>query len=371
MHFETNKLNYLSVEGLSHKDRACCSVESGDTKPSESCPAIIVPMSEEGSSEEGKNTIHIVVICIAVICIFAVGFVIYVYSKVHKQAIPSQGLNRGNPEPCETSIELVDGNTSLSDTSAAQLAEEGNGGNVNENVEESIKAMAQVMVDKAIVERLNSISESINGDIARVRDEDDTARISSSNSAMMRDSTIDVHDDENDSTERQQQTEEDLERRLSNLMRFSSNSMNDDSRVEPVTRGDSKLDTSTKKRKGVEPTENDVLFGRGWESKDHKGNISFLEEALKYRDWYESATKEEKKNISELLVESVKSQGHRFLEMDLDGLWHEVTANEVLRMAKQALKKKKRSSGISGSKGSYVREASELEQMGAFDTGID
>jgi len=360
------------VEGLSHKDRACCSVDSGDTKPSKSCPAVIMPMSEEDSPEESKKTIHIVVICIAVVCIFAVGFVIYIYSKVvprhNKRATPPQVLNSANTELLDTGVELVDGNTSLSDTSAAQLAEEGNGGNVNENVEDSIK----VMVDKAIVERLNSISESINGDIARVRDEDDNAaRISSSNSALMRDSTIDVHDDENDSTERHQQTAEDLERRLSNLMRFSSNSMNDDSRVEPVTRGGSKLDTSTKQLKGVEPTENDVLFGRGWESKDHKGNTSFLEEALKYRDWYESATKEEKKNISELLVESVKNQGHRFLEMDVDSQWHEMTENEVLRMARQAIKKKKRSSGMSGSRGEYVREASELEQMGAFDKGVD
>ena len=146
--------------------------------------------------------------------------------------------------------------------------------------------------------------------------------------------------------------------------------MNDD-RVETVTRKGSKLDTSTKQLGGVEPTENDVLFGRGWETKNHKGNISFLEEALKYRDWYESATKEEKKNISELLIDSVKDQGHRFLEMDLDGRWHEMTENEVLKMSRQALKKKKRSSGMSGSRGEYVREASELEQMGAFDKGVD
>ena len=359
------------MEGLSHKDRACCAVESGDTKPSESCPAIIMPMSEEDSPEESKNTMHIVVICIAVICIFAVGFVIYIYSKVvprhDKRATTPQILNSGNTEPLDVGVELVDGNTSLSDTSAAHLAEEGHG--INDNVEENMKMMAQVMVDKAIVERLNSISESINGDIARVRDEEDTATRASANSAMMRESTIDIQDDEIDSTHLQQ-TEEDLERRLSNLMRFSSNSMNDDNRVEPVTRKGSKLDISTK-LKGVEPTDNDVLFGRGWDKKDHKGNISFLEEALKYRDWYESATKEEKKNISELLVESVKSQGHRFLEMDLDSQWHEMSENEVLKMARQALRKKKRSSGISGSKGSYVREASELEQMGAFDTGID
>ena len=191
---------------------------------------------------------------------------------------------------------LADGNTSLS---------EGHG--VNKNVEESIKKI----VDKAIVERLNSISDQ---------------------------STIDIADEEMDSAQLQQQTEEDLEARLNNLRRYH--------RVEPVSRKDSKVDTSTKQLKGVEqPTENDVLFGRGWDKKDHKGNIKFLEEAHKYRSWYSSATatKDEKKNISELLVESVKSQGYRFLEMDLDGLWHEMTEYEVLKVARQALKKKKRS----------------------------
>ena len=188
---------------------------------------------------------------------------------------------------------LADGNTSLS---------EGHG---VKNVEESIKKM----VDKDIVERLNSISDQ---------------------------STIDIADEEMDSVQLQQQTEEDLEARLNNLRRYH--------RVEPVTRKDSKLDTSTTKElKGAEPTENDVLFGRGWDKKDHKGNINFIEEAHKYRSWYSSATKDEKKNISELLVESVKSRGHRFLEMDLNGLWHEMTEYEGLKVARQALKKKKRS----------------------------
>ena len=191
---------------------------------------------------------------------------------------------------------LADGNTSL--------AEEGH---INENVEKSIKKI----VDKAIVERLNSISDQ---------------------------STIDIADEEMDSVQLQQQTEEVLEARLNNLRRFN--------RIDPVTvtRKDSKLDTSTTKElKGAEPTENDVLFGRGWDKKDHKGNINFIEEAVKYRSWYSSATKDEKKNISELLVESVKSRGHRFLEMDLDGLWHEMTEYEVMKVARQALKKKKRS----------------------------
>ncbi|KAL7468495.1 hypothetical protein ACHAXS_008719, partial [Conticribra weissflogii] len=50
-----------------------------------------------------------------------------------------------------------------------------------------------------------------------------------------------------------------------------------------------------------EPTDNDILFGRGGFTNTHPGNVKFREEALKLRDWYESATKEEKYTISDLL----------------------------------------------------------------------
>lgn len=62
--------------------------------------------------------------------------------------------------------------------------------------------------------------------------------------------------------------------------------------------------------------------------------------ALELRPWYESSTKEEKFNISELLIESVKSEGHRFLEKGKDKMWHEVMGNGARKKASQALRER-------------------------------
>jgi len=91
-----------------------------------------------------------------------------------------------------------------------------------------------------------------------------------------------------------------------------------------------------------EPTENDILFGRGGFTNTHPGNIKFREEALKLRDWYESATKEEKYTISDLLVETIRGDGHRFLEKGSDGLWHEVIGNGARKKASQALRERQK-----------------------------
>lgn len=107
--------------------------------------------------------------------------------------------------------------------------------------------------------------------------------------------------------------------------------------------------TSKKKRRKrmigdrpIEPTENDVLFGRGGYTNTHKGNIKFRERALELRPWYEQpgTSKEEKYRISDLLVESVKSEGHRFLEKGEDGLWYEVIGNGARKKASQALRER-------------------------------
>ncbi|KAL3780390.1 hypothetical protein ACHAW5_006464 [Stephanodiscus triporus] len=94
--------------------------------------------------------------------------------------------------------------------------------------------------------------------------------------------------------------------------------------------------------RAIEPTEDDVLFGRGGYVNTHPGNIHFREKALELRPWYEASTKEEKYNISKVLIESVKGQGHRFLEKASDGLWHEVSGNGVRKKASQALRERVR-----------------------------
>ncbi|KAL7461939.1 hypothetical protein ACHAXS_002348 [Conticribra weissflogii] len=98
-----------------------------------------------------------------------------------------------------------------------------------------------------------------------------------------------------------------------------------------------------------EPTEHDVLFGRGGYTNTHPGNIKFREEALKLRPWYESSSKEEKYRISDLLVESVKSEGHRFLEKGSDGNWYEVIGNGARKKASQALRERVKKKSLSSS----------------------
>lgn len=89
----------------------------------------------------------------------------------------------------------------------------------------------------------------------------------------------------------------------------------------------------------VEPVDNDVLCGRGGFTNSHPGNVRFREKALELRPWYERSSKEEKQRIADLLVESITSQGYRFLGKGKDGLWHEMV-HGVHRKASQALRER-------------------------------
>lgn len=121
--------------------------------------------------------------------------------------------------------------------------------------------------------------------------------------------------------------------------------------VSPSSSTTSKQTKKKKKKKrtidesrAVEPTDDDVLFGRGGFTNTHPGNIRFRAKALELRPWYEQSTtsKEEKYQISDMLVESVRGFGHRFLERGEDGLWHEVIGNGARKKASQALRERVR-----------------------------
>jgi hypothetical protein len=100
--------------------------------------------------------------------------------------------------------------------------------------------------------------------------------------------------------------------------------------------------------RAIEPTDDDVLFGRGGYTNTHPGNIFFRERALELRPWYESCSKDEKYHVSNVLIESVKSAGHRFLEKGSDGLWHEVVGNGARKKASQALRERVRRTSRGG-----------------------
>mmetsp|Transcript_24988 Transcript_24988/g.39248 ORF Transcript_24988/g.39248 Transcript_24988/m.39248 type:complete len:441 (+) Transcript_24988:182-1504(+) len=112
----------------------------------------------------------------------------------------------------------------------------------------------------------------------------------------------------------------------------------------------SKANKSSKKKKKAKrvidegricvPNDNDILFGRGGYTNTHPGNIRFREKALEFRPVYERSSKEEKYNISQMLLEAVTSEGSRFLEKGQDGEWHQVIGNGARKKASQALRER-------------------------------
>ena len=89
-----------------------------------------------------------------------------------------------------------------------------------------------------------------------------------------------------------------------------------------------------------DPTDDDVLFGRGGYTNSHPGNIRFREKALEFRPLYEKSSKEEKYEISQMLLDSVTSEGARFLEKGKDGNWYQVIGNGARKKASQALRER-------------------------------
>ena len=111
------------------------------------------------------------------------------------------------------------------------------------------------------------------------------------------------------------------------------------------------------------PTDDDVLFGRGGYTNSHPGNIRFRAKALEFRPMYEQSTKEEKYQISQLLLESVMNEGARFLEKGKDDQWHQVIGNGARKKASQALRERikgtpRRSTKLSSSLKSSIRSRS-------------
>jgi hypothetical protein len=87
-------------------------------------------------------------------------------------------------------------------------------------------------------------------------------------------------------------------------------------------------------------TEDDILFGCGGDINKHPGNVRFREKARELAPSYVACgdSKEEKYKVSELLVDCMKAENHRFLEKGSDGLYYEVVGNDVMKKASQALR---------------------------------
>ena len=88
----------------------------------------------------------------------------------------------------------------------------------------------------------------------------------------------------------------------------------------------------------VEPTEHDVLLGRGGRSNHHPGNQRYRDEVKNLQRWYKGIEeKDEKTDLSQCLVDYVHNYQGRFLEKDTDG-WYVVPNIVARRKASQALR---------------------------------
>jgi hypothetical protein len=95
------------------------------------------------------------------------------------------------------------------------------------------------------------------------------------------------------------------------------------------------------KRKSIEPSDGDVLFGKGNIINKHPGNIRFREKARELLPRYLLCSKEDKKTVSVELIESVTREGHRFLKRRSDGIWDEADRSGARLKASQCFRDEK------------------------------
>ncbi|KAL3816875.1 hypothetical protein ACHAXA_006951 [Cyclostephanos tholiformis] len=87
----------------------------------------------------------------------------------------------------------------------------------------------------------------------------------------------------------------------------------------------------------VEPSENDVLCGRGDFTKTHPGNIHFREKVMELLQRYHHCSMEEKFKLSVEVIESVTKNGHSFLKK-VDGKWYRVNGGALRKKSSQAFR---------------------------------
>ena len=88
----------------------------------------------------------------------------------------------------------------------------------------------------------------------------------------------------------------------------------------------------------IEPSDGDVLYGRGGNANSHPGNIRFREKARELLSRYLLCSKEDKTLVSVELMESVTRNGHRFIKRRSDGIWEEVDRKIARTKASQCFR---------------------------------
>ncbi|CAJ1969898.1 unnamed protein product [Cylindrotheca closterium] len=79
----------------------------------------------------------------------------------------------------------------------------------------------------------------------------------------------------------------------------------------------------------IKPTDNDLLFGKGYRLQMHPGNIRVREQVLRTRDEYENTPRMKRREISMRLAQMFRSNGVRFLKKAESGEWIESSIVEA------------------------------------------
>jgi hypothetical protein len=135
-----------------------------------------------------------------------------------------------------------------------------------------------------------------------------------------------------------------------------------------------KADTSEASGDGIQPTEYDVLFGRGKPFQDHPGNLRLHSIVNLYKPNYTQSRRHEKTAIAEDVVKLIKNDGKhigRFLKQ-VDGKWETVSDIEARAKVSHALRGKTRieskaKSAISKSHVQATLGMDRLNQVGGLD----
>ena len=90
------------------------------------------------------------------------------------------------------------------------------------------------------------------------------------------------------------------------------------------------------------PSKFDVLLGRGILCQEHFGNKVLHELIAKYFDEYDSAERNEKSALSEMVMSVVRQSSGRFLKCSEDsGMWVEVTDKEAKEKVSHGFRRKR------------------------------
>ncbi|KAL3938466.1 MAG: hypothetical protein SGBAC_006622 [Bacillariaceae sp.] len=105
-------------------------------------------------------------------------------------------------------------------------------------------------------------------------------------------------------------------------------------------------DCTNSKSLVVQPTNRDIMLGRGRHIQNHPGNIHFREMLEAYRDLYDQTPRNQRRSVSAEVARRLKGRGIRFLEQTKDnGGWMESSFEKCESTIRQLFRSRRKQRG--------------------------